>query len=330
MGWGQDVGRRRFFGVVAAALAWPVAAHAQKPPARLGFLGSGGAENSAILLDALREGLRDQGLEETRDYLLDVHWAHGAYQRFPEFARDLATRNRRLILVTTIAAARAAQALNPPIPVVMTGLIDPVGAGLIQNLAQPGGVTTGLSSMVQDVTTKSLEFLHVAVPKTASVAVLLNPANPTNPPMLNEAQSRAPAMGLVLHPVEFSAAGGVDAAFAAIVKINPSALLVISGATLIDQRDEIARRALNARLPLASSIPEMTDSGALLGYGPPRRVFYRRSASYVKKILEGAKPADLPVEQPVLFELSLNMRTAKALDISIPSDLLVRADRILE
>ena len=322
--------RREFLGVLGGAtVACPLVARAQVP-AHLGFLGSGAAESSAILLDALKEGLRDQGLEETRDYVLDVRWADGAYKRFPEFARDLAKRNPRMILVTTIAAARAAQSVVPPIPVVMTGLIDPIGAGLIKSLARPGGYTTGLSSMIQDVTAKSLEFLHIAVPNASSIAVLFNPENPTNRPMLDQAQSQARTMGLALEAVEFIGSAKLDATFEAITRMRPGALLVISDATIIDQRDQISRRALHANIPLASSIPEMTDSGGLVGYGPPRRMFYRKSAIYVKRILDGVKPADLPVEQPVLIELSVNLRTAKALGITLPDTLLVRADRILE
>ena len=323
--------RREFFGILGgAAFAWPVVAREQKTPARLGFLGSGAAGTSAILLDALKEGLRDQGLAEPADYVLDVRWANGAYKRFPEFARDLAERNPSMILVTTIAAARAAQALTPQVPVVMTGLIDPIGAGLINSLGQPGGNITGLSSMIQDLTTKSLELLHIAVPKASLIAVLFNPANPTNRPMLDEAISQARSMGLVLQAVEFESPAELDATFETITMMRPGALLVISDATLIDLRDRISRLALQAGIPTSSSIPEMTDSGALIGYGPPRRMFYRRSAIYVKKILDGVKPADLPVEQPVIFELSVNLRTAKALGITIPDTLLVRADRILE
>jgi putative ABC transport system substrate-binding protein len=323
--------RREFITLVGAtALTGSLDARAQKVPARLGFLGSGAAESSAILLDALKEGLRDQGLVETRDYVLDIHWANGAYKRFPEFARDLAQRNPRMILVTTIAAARAAQGLTPQIPVVMTGLIDPIGAGLINSLPRPGGYTTGLSSMIQDVTSKSLEFLHIVVPKASLIAVLFNPANPTNRPMLEEAMTHARTIGLVLRAVEFKSPAELDATFETIIKPRPDALLVISDATLIDLRERIAALALQAGIPTSSSIPEMTDAGALIGYGPPRREFYRRSAIYVKKILDGAKPDDLPVEQPVLIELSVNLRTAKALGVTIPDAILARADRLVE
>jgi putative ABC transport system substrate-binding protein len=323
--------RREFIALVGAtSLTGSIQALAQGIPARLGFLGSGAAESSAILLDALKEGLHDQNLVETRDYVLDVHWANGAYKRFPELAADLAQRNPRMIIVTTIAAARAAQGLSPQIPVVMTGLIDPVGAGLINSLARPGGHTTGLSSMIQDVTSKSLEFLHAAVPQASLIAVLFNPANPTNQPMLEEAMIHGRTMGLQLQAVAFKSPAELNATFETVTAMRPGGLIVISDATLIDLRGRIAELALQGRIPTSSSIPEMTDAGALIGYGPPRRTFYRQSAVYVKKILEGAKPADLPVEQPVLFELSVNLRTAKALSVTVPDAILARADRIVE
>lgn len=323
--------RRQFIILVGAAvLAGSTGARAQKEPPRIAFLGSGGAESSAILLDALKEGLRQNGLTAPKDYILDVRWANGAYERFPAFARELAQSNPRVMLVTTIAAARAAQRLSPPVPVVMTGLIDPIGAGLIQSLPRPGGHTTGLSSMIQDVTTKSLEFLHQVVPRASVVAALFNPANPTNLPMFEEAKLHGSRIGVALEPVRFTSPGELDATFEALKAHKPDALLVISDATLIDLRERIASLALRDGLPTSSSIPEMTDAGGLIGYGPPRREFYRRSATYVKRILDGATPADLPVEQPTLIELSLNLKTAKALGITLPASILVRADRVVE
>ena len=323
--------RRKFITLLGGATwSWSFAAQAQKEPARLAFLGSGAAESSAILLEGLKQGLRENGLVEGRDYVLDVRWANGAYERFPAFARELAQSKPRVILVTTIAAARAAQRLTPPIPVVMTGQINPVGAGLINSLARPGGHTTGLSSMIEEVTTKSLEMLHAVVPKASVIAVLFNPANPTNRPMFEEAQTYASANGLVLRAIEFKSPGELDATFEALMRGRPHALLVISDATLIDLRERIAALALKARLPLSSSIPEMTDAGALIGYGPPRREFYRRSASYVKKFSTGPILLTCPSEQPTLVEMSINLKTAKTLGISIPDSVLVRADRVIK
>jgi putative ABC transport system substrate-binding protein len=322
--------RREFLTLIGGATFWPsFDAHA-KDPVRLAFLGSGTAESSAILLDSLKDGLRENGLIEQRDYIIDVRWANGAYDRFPAFAHELSQSHPRVMLVTTIAAARAAQRLVPPVPVVMTGLINPVDAGLIKSLARPGGNTTGVSSMIQDITTKSLEFLLAMVPKATVVAALYNPANPTNRPMFEEAQAYAAARGLKLRAVELKSPAELDGTFAALMNGQPDALLIISDATLIDLRERVAALALQARIPTSSSIPEMTDAGALIGYGPPRRDFYRRSATYVKKILDGANPADLPVEQPTLIEMSINLKTAKILGIAVPDALSARADRVIE
>jgi putative ABC transport system substrate-binding protein len=323
--------RREFITLIGGVtLSWPFDAQAQKEPVRLAFLGSGAAESSAIFLEALKDGLRENGLIERRDYIIDVRWANGAYDRFPAFARELAQSNPRVMLVTTIAAARAAQRLVPSIPVVMTGLINPVDSGLIKSLARPGGNTTGVSSMIQDITTKSLEFLLAIIPKASVVAALYNPANPTARPMFEEAQTYAAARGLNLQAVEFKSPAELDATFEELKNAHPDALLIISDATLFDLRERIAALALQARIPTSSSIPEMTDAGALIGYGPPRRDFYRRAAANVKKILDGANPADLPVEQPTLIEMSINLKTAKVLGITVPDALSARADRVIE
>jgi len=329
---GNDPMRRREFLTLVGGLTFSgsFAAQAEKEAARIAFLGSGTAESSAILLDALKDGLRENGLIERRDYVIDARWADGAYERFPVFARELAQSNPRVILVTTIAAARAAQGLNPPIPIVMTGLINPVGAGLIKSLARPGGNTTGVSSMIQDITPKSLEFLHAIVPKASVIAALYNPANPTNRPMFDDAQAYAVARGVSLRAVEFKSPAELEGTFQTLVQGHPDALLVVSDATLIDLRERIAALALQARIPTSSSIPEMTDAGALIGYGPPRREFYRRSGSYVKKILDGINPADLPVEQPTLIEMSINLKTAQVLGIKIPDAISALADRVIE
>src|SRR5207244_5799951 len=248
--------RRREFVILIAGAAISLSRDAQaKEPARLAFLGSGAAESSAILLEGLKAGLHENGLIESKDYLIDVRWANGAYERFPAFAQELAQNNPRVILVTTIAAARAAQQLVPPIPVVMTGLINPVDAGLIKSLARPGGNTTGVSSMIEDITTKSLEFLVAMVPKASIVVALYNPANPTNRPMFAEAQRYAAARGLKLQGIEFKSPAELDATFEEVKNVNPDALLIISDATLIDLRERIAALALPARLPTASSVP---------------------------------------------------------------------------
>jgi ABC-type uncharacterized transport system substrate-binding protein len=323
--------RREFITLVGgAAAAWPLAARAQQKPVRLALLGSGAAQSSGIFVDALKQGLADNGLIEGQGYVLDVHWAEGEYGRFPALAANAAKRNPSVILATTIAAVRAAQRASSTIPIVMTTINDPVGAGLVASLARPGGNTTGIANLSEDVTPKVLEILRVIIPTATAIATLFNPANPSNLAMLDKIHAYARTVGTTVQPVELKAPGELERVFSAIVRQRPDALLVINDASILDQRERIMALALQHRLPVASSFPEFTDAGAIAGYGPPRLELYRRSAYYVKRILDGAKPADLPVEQPTRIELSVNLKIAKALGISIPDSLLARADRVIE
>jgi putative tryptophan/tyrosine transport system substrate-binding protein len=235
-----------------------------------------------------------------------------------------------VIVVTTIAAARAAQRAAPSTPIVMTGLIDPVGAGLIERLSRPGGNTTGISSMAQDMTAKGLELLRIIIPTATTTAALFNPANPGNRLIIEDLKSQAGTIGVTLQPVQFKTPGELDSTFEAMARHRPDALLVVGDATLIDLRERVAALTLRHHLVVVSSIPELTDAGGLIGYGASRKDIYRRAANYVKKILAGSKPADLPVEQPTLIELSINLKTAKELKVSIPDTLLARADRVIE
>jgi putative ABC transport system substrate-binding protein len=179
--------RREFIAFVgSAAASWPLAAHAQKEPIRIGFLVAGAAAstNSAIQIDAIKRGLRENGLIEDQDYVLDARFADGNYERFPELARELAQAGARVILVNTIASVRAAQNLTPPVPVVMLAINDPVGTGLVASLARPGGYTTGMATLMEDLTPKLIEFQREVIPKATTIAALFNPANPTNPKFL--------------------------------------------------------------------------------------------------------------------------------------------------
>jgi putative ABC transport system substrate-binding protein len=291
-------------------------------------LGSGSAQSSAFLIDALKKGMNENGLAEGRDYVLDVRWAEGDYTRFAALALELLERKSRVIIVTTIAAARAAQQVAPATPIVMTGLIDPVGVGLIASLARPGNNTTGISNMIQDMSAKGLELIHEVAPTAKTVAALFNPNNPGSRLILEDVRSQAAKLGMTIQPIEFKGSAMLDATLEPAA--GRDALLVVADSALLDLGERIAGLALRHRLPTFSSIPEFTDAGALVGYGPSRRDSYRRAATYVKKVLEGAKPADIPVEQSTLIELSINMQTARALGIVIPDALLVRAERVIE
>jgi putative ABC transport system substrate-binding protein len=323
--------RRRDFvkAIVVSAATRPFAARAQSQTISLiGLLSGGFAASSAILVDSFNQGMRENGLVEKRDYLLDARWAEGDYTRLAALAAELAQRAPRVIIVTTIAAAHAAQQATSGTPIVMTGLIDPVGAGLIANLARPGGNTTGLSSMTEDTTVKGLELLRTVIPTLKTVAVLFNPANPGSRAIMQNLRDQAATLHIPIHPIEFNGPDTLENTLDAAT--DDSALLVVGDISLQDLRERIAALALQKHLPTVTSAPEFTDAGALLGYGPPRSAMYREAATYVKKILNGAKPADLPVEQPTLIELSINMRTAKALGVTIPDTLIARADRVIE
>jgi putative ABC transport system substrate-binding protein len=323
--------RREFITLVGSAVAWPLAARAQQPRPVIGFLVSGSSDSFAIFVNAFKQGMLDNGMVEDRDYLLDLRFADGDYGRFPALADEVVQRKPAAIIVTTISAARAAQRATSTIPIVMTGLIDPVGVGLIASLARPGGNITGLSNMAQDVMPKLVEILRTTFPTIRIIAILFNPNNPANREMMSkEIPAQASSIGVTIRPVEFRGAKELDATFAALGQQPPEALVIMSDAALYDLRERISALALRHRLATIAYVPEFTDVGALMSYGPPRRAMYRRSADYVKKILSGAKPADLPVQQPTQMELSINLRTAKTLGITIPDGLVARADRIVD
>jgi putative ABC transport system substrate-binding protein len=323
--------RRREFISLLAALASASAARAQAPPARIAFLGSGAAEASGFLLQAFQQGLQEVGLRDGKDYVLEVRWAERHYERFPALAADLASLHPSVMIVTTIAAARAAQRLDQPIPLVMTGLIDPVGAGLVQSLSRPGGNTTGLSNLAEEFAPKLLEFLHETLPNAAAIAVLYNPANSESVKLMESTRAHAGSINATVEPAPFTGQQELPATFAQLALKRPDALLIVSDIALLDTRAEIAQLALEHRLAAFSAgLTELAEAGVLVGYGPPRRDVYRRAAWYVKRILEGAKPADLPIEQPTTLHLVVNLKTAKALGLTVPQSLFARADEVIE
>ncbi len=325
--------RRQFLGVLGgAAIGWPAEAVAQKTPARIGFLASGAAAstNSEYQVRTIKRGLENNGLIEGRDYIFEPRFAAGRYERFPEMAQELAHAGVSAILVNTIASVRAAQGLVPPVPVVMISINDPVGTGLIASLARPGGQTTGMATLAEDLTPKLLEFQRAILPKAASVAVLYNPANPTNATFLKNLGGHASALGMSVVPIPMRSREELEAAFAALPAQHPDALQVISDSGTLDLSDRIAALALAHRIPTFATSPDFARFGGLMAYGALREQLYLRSAYYVKKILDGTNPGDLPVEQPSRIELWINLRTAKALNLTVPASLLATADQVIE
>ena len=327
---GESVKVRRQFLVATCALFIGSLANAQQKPPVVAYLGTGFEQSGAIFLEAFREEMRGNGMLEGRDYTLEVRWAENHYERFPALAVEVVRGGPAVIVVATIASARAAHQATRSIPIVMTGLNDPVGAGLVASLARPNGNITGLSSMAEDVTDKLIEILHTGVPQAKSVAVLFNPANPSNQTLLDRIRTVAPASGMMIQPVEFVNADDMGALFVAIMRQNPDALMILPDSALHDRRPQISALALTYRLPTIAQLPEYAEAGALMGYGQSRREAYRRTAKYVKKILDGAKPGDLPVEQPTKVELVINLKTARSLGLTIPQSLLLRADEVIQ
>jgi putative tryptophan/tyrosine transport system substrate-binding protein len=330
---GSGMRRRQFLGVLgAAAIGWPCGTVAQKAPVRIGFLTGGTAAsiNSEYQIKTIKRGLENNGLIEGRDYIFEPRFAAGRYERFPEMARELAQAGVRVILVNTIASVRAAQGLVPPIPVIMTSINDPVRAGLIMNLAKPGGQTTGVATLNEDLTPKLLEFQREILPNAKTIGVLYNPANPTNLVFLKDLQGQAASMGMSVLPIKMQSRDELEAAFAALPAQHPDVLQVISDSGIFDLNDRIAALALFSRLPVFATSPDFASIGGLLGYGASREQLYLRSAYFVKRILDGAHPGDLPVEQPSRIELWINLKTAKALGLTIPASLLGIADEVIE
>jgi putative ABC transport system substrate-binding protein len=325
--------RRQFLGVLGGAvIALPYAAAAQKTPARIGFLASGAAAsiNSEHQVRTIKRGLEDNGLIEGRDYVFEPRFSGGRYERFPELARELAQAGVSVILVNTIASARAAQSLVPPVPVVMMPINDPVGTGVIASLARPGGHTTGVATLNEDLTPKLIEFQRSILPNARSIAALYNPANPTNQAFLRDLRERAGALGLSVAAIEVRSRDELEAAFVALAAKRPDVLQVISDSGLLDLSDRIAALALMNRFPAFSTSPEFARFGGLIAYGASREKLYLRSTYFVKRILDGANPGDLPVEQPSKIELWINMKTARALGLAIPASLLATADEVIE
>lgn len=324
--------RREFIAVIGGAAALPFAARAQKTPVRIGFLyaGSAGSLTATAHIAEINEGLRSNGMIEGRDYVLESRFVAGQYERFPAMALELAQAGARVILASTIAAVRAAQRLTPPVPVVMIAINDPVGTGLVASLARPGGHTSGMATLQEDLTAKILEFQRMIVPEAKVVGVILNPANPSNPPMVDNIRARAGAMGMTVHSVTLRLPEELDAALAALAAGKPDTLQILGDSANLDLGDQIAAFAIEHRLPFFASWLPIVELGGLLAYGASRRKLLIRAGYYVKRILDGADPADLPVEQPTQIDLWINLKTAKALGIDMPFQLQQLADRVIE
>jgi len=297
-------------------------------PRRIGVLLVGWSPEQKEVQE-FRRGLLDAGYVEGLDVVIEWRLANGDYARAPELVADLVHRKVDVIVVDGTQAARAAVQATSTIPIVMALVSDPVGSGLVANLARPGRNVTGLSMMLAELSAKRLQLLKETIPRVARVAVLWNPDTPFHTKAVEDLKAAAPSLAIELSFVSARTPEEFGPAFSAMSRAHAEALYVLPDAFFVSHRATLLKLASKARLPVISVTRQFADAGALMSYGPNFGDLFRRSAGYVDKILKGAKPADLPIEQPTKFELVVNLKTAKALGITIPQSILLRADEVI-
>jgi putative tryptophan/tyrosine transport system substrate-binding protein len=325
--------RRTFIGVVAGGiLAAPLGAVAQPvgKAIRIGRLSPLSAEADMPLLAAFRRGMRDLGWVERENFFIETRYADGNPNRLSEIAAELVRQRVDVILVGSNPGALAAKNAAGAIPIVMVTTADPVSGGLVASLARPSGNLTGVTALGQGLSAKRLELLKEAVPGVTRVAVLTNPASPNTEAFVKESAVIGRALGIQLQLVGAHDASEFETAFATMASKHAGGLMVLADVTFITHRKRIVELAAMSRIPAVYGEREFVDAGGLMFYGASLIDMYRRAAVYVDKILKGTKPADLPVEQPTKFELIINLKTAKALGLTIPQPLLLRADEVIQ
>ena len=308
----------------------PAAAQPSAKVPRVGYLSPGSSSDPARLrrFEAFRQGLRALGDVEGQNVVVETRWAEGRYERYPALATDLVNAKIDVIVTVGGAATQAAQHATTTVPIVMTVVFDPLGGRLVSNLARPGANVTGLSLI--PLVGKQLEALKEVVPKATRMTVLSNPDNPASATQLREAEAAARSLGVRLRALQARGPQEIDGAFATMVSERTAALLALPDAVFTNQVRQIAELAIKNRLPSIYGLSEYTEAGGLMVYSPNTPDLERRAATYVDKILRGAKPADLPIEQPTKLDLVINLKTAKALGLTIPHALILRADQVIE
>jgi putative ABC transport system substrate-binding protein len=323
--------RRELIAVAgAAAVTWPFAARAQTMPV-IGFLHSGLRDAFQRPLAAFHQGLGDAGFVEGRNVTVEYRWAENRYDQLPAMAADLVSRGVSVIATPgSTPAALAAKAASSDIPLVFLIGNDPVKLGLVASFNAPGGKVTGVSFLINALEAKKLELMHKLVPAASTIGVLLNPKNPLVDTQLKDVQGAARTLGLKIVALNVGSEADIDAAFANMGDQHVGALLVTADPALTSWRDKMIALAARNAIPTVYHLREFTDAGGLISYGTSLSDGYRQVGLYVGRILKGAKPADLPVQQPTKFELVINLKTAKALGLEIPSNLLATADEVIE
>ena len=326
--------RKLLIALGASALTMPLCSIAQQQNKvwRVGFLSQRARPDSldSDVIGAFYRGMRDLGYIEGKNLVIEWRFAERRIELLPVLAAELVRLQVDVIVINGVAAGIAAQKATATISIVFPNTGDPVAAGFVKSLARPGGNMTGLSNMSGDIIPKHLETLLRMVPKLSSVAVLLNPSNKSNIQNLERVQSAAQRASVKILPVEARTAPEIDKAFSAMARDKAGAVIVMNDTFFVEKRRQIAELAVKNRLASIAAVREYAEAGGLMSYGSNNADNFRRMATYVDKIFKGAKPADLPIEQPTTFELFINGKTAKALGLKIPQSLLISADKVLE
>jgi putative ABC transport system substrate-binding protein len=323
------VKRREFVGLIGGAAAWPLTASAQQAGGKIVTIGILASEPWPPI-DTFRHALNDLGYIEGKNVRFEYRYAKGRSERFPELANELVGLNVDAILTWSTDAVLAAKQATATIPIVMGAIGDPLGMGIVTNLAHPGANITGFSSRAAELEAKRLQLLKEVIPELSRVAILFNPTNHYMPLALQSARKGAQMLHVSLAVYEVHDTTTLDAAFVTLTKDRPDALMVPGDTFLVSQRSRIAQFAIENRLPSAYTYREYAEAGGLIAYTPNYHDLFWRAASYVDKILKGTKPGDLPIEQPMKFDLVLNLKTARTLGITFQPALLIRADEVIE
>jgi ABC-type uncharacterized transport system substrate-binding protein len=325
--------RREFISKLgSAAVAWPFAARAQgatKVP-RVGYLFSFVASQGQHLWNACRQGLRELGYIEGKNIVLEPRWTEGHIERLPTLAAELVRLDVDVIVSAATPASRAAKAATSTIPIVFVAVADPIRAGLVASYRRPGGNVTGISLLTPELSGKRLQEIAEIVPRTSRVVVLTNPDNLSHTVFLDETMAAGKTIGVHIDVLRARNLHEIQIAFEEISKRDVQALIVFDDPTVWSLRKQVVALARKIKIPAMYGYSEFVPDGGLVSYGPYRRDLYRRTAGYVDKILKGANPANLPVERPTKFELFVNLKTAKALGLKMPTSILLRADKIFE
>jgi putative ABC transport system substrate-binding protein len=307
----------------------PAEAQQRKNAPRIGFLSVGTASAMAARVEAFRRGLREQGYIEGKDIVVEYRYAHDNLERLREYAAELVRLKVDIIVTGGAISTRPAKEAAGTIPIVMAYESDPVGSGLVTSLARPGGNITGLTSSAGELNGKRLELLKEAIPKLSRVAVIRNPGMSNAAQALKDAQIAAQSMKLSIQPLEVKGPDDLEGVFAAAKKARAEGMIVVGDPVTFTHRKRVANLALKNRIATIHGQIQFAEAGAMIVYGPNDADMFRRAATYVDKILKGSKPGDLPIERPVKFDFIINLKTAKQLGLTIPPNVLVRADKVI-